>query len=451
MNQEELREIQKYTALCDPEQPLSRPDHPLYEPLDKGAPVRGGDVLSCMEAIGQTIRRQEATAATCQLFTGFPGSGKTTELHRLKAALEADKVSPTHVVFVDCEKYIDLYTPISITDILRVLAYALDREATAEEAALQGKHLDDVEVGYLRRFFDFVARLDPQIKSIGFDAYGAKFMLEIKDNPPFRQRVEDALKLRFQAFAQEATGMMAEAIVRLRKATHAQRIVVIADGLEKLTYVSEDDREKAEAAAETVFVTHASWLRLPVHVIYTFPFWLRFRAPTLGSLYHSEPRILPMVKVLEQDGRPYEEGLTKLAHLIGRRVSLDRVFGPSPDQTLRPILVASGGYPRDLLRMIRDLLSATPALPVSPVTCERIIQRLAEVYARVIRTPDVDLLVEVARTHKLPKGDGARLATFSRLFNRWLVFAYLNGTEWYDLHPLVRRASEVSERLNVTT
>ncbi len=168
-------------------------------------------------------------------------------------------------------------------------------------------------------------------------------MLEIKDNPNFRQRVEEAVKLRFQAFAEDATNMMSEAIVRLRAATHAQRVVVIADGLEKLTYVRDEERENVEAATETVFVTHASWLRLPVHVIYTFPFWLRFRAPTLGALYNSEPRILPMVKIAAQSGAPYADGIKKLEHLVGRRVDLDRVFGKVRTQTLHPILAVSVG------------------------------------------------------------------------------------------------------------
>ena len=70
------------------------------------------------------------------------------------------------------------------------------REATSEEAIRAGKDPDKVPIAYLQRLFDFVARLDPQIKSIGFDTYGAKLMLEIRDNPSFRTRVLQALDLR---------------------------------------------------------------------------------------------------------------------------------------------------------------------------------------------------------------------------------------------------------------
>jgi hypothetical protein len=32
------------------------------------------------------------------------------------------------------------------------------------------------------------------------------------------------------------------------------------------------------------------------------------------------------------------------------------------------------------------------------------------------------------------------VAAFGRLLERWLVLAYRDSDEWYDLHPLVRRA-----------
>jgi hypothetical protein len=59
---------------------------------------------------------------------------------------------PTHVVFIDFEGFVDLYTPISITDVLRILAFTLDREATAEEAIRAGKDPDALSVGYLRQW-----------------------------------------------------------------------------------------------------------------------------------------------------------------------------------------------------------------------------------------------------------------------------------------------------------
>jgi len=122
-------------------------------------------------------------------------------------------------------------------------------------------------------------------------------MLELKNNVSFRQKAEAALQGRFQQFVSDAQDVMAQAVVRLRKARgiYAERVVVIADGLEKFAPLREEDRPPMEASIETLFLTHRDLLRIPCHSIYTFPLWLRFRTAQLGTSYGREPLILPMV------------------------------------------------------------------------------------------------------------------------------------------------------------
>src|SRR6202000_3173062 len=113
---------------------------------------------------------------------------------------------------------------------------------------------------------------------------------------------------------------MLQAVVRMKSALHVHRLVVIADGLEKFTPLREEDRGTMEASVQTVFVQHAGVLRLPCHVIYTFPLWLRFRAAELGALYDGMPNVLPMVKIQGKDGSPFAAGTDKLFDLIQRRL-----------------------------------------------------------------------------------------------------------------------------------
>lgn len=443
MTPEELREIQGYVSRCKVA-PLKRGDaDPLYEPLDEGEPVRGGG--SAIDLLGRALIRSDEV--TCQLFAGYPGSGKTTELYRLKTRLEASE--ETHVVLINFEDYLNMYAPISVTDVLRIIAYGLDREASIQEAIAAGTmaNPEKVEVGYLKRLFDFVSSSDVEIKNIGFDVYGAKLMLEIKHNPSFHQRVRQVLDLRIEVFVQEALDVMDSAILRLRAATRARTIMVIADGIEKLTYLGEEARAAQEAAVEAVFVTNAQHLRLPCHAIYTFPPWLRFRAPDLGAMYDKEPVVLPVIKIADVDGRPFQPGLDKLMRLLSRRIDIERVFGGDVQGTLVPIMEASGGYFRDFLRLVRNILLDVPSLPATPAQCQQAIAVLSETYKMAVRSPDVELLVDIARNHKLPEGDAARLASFGRLVDDFLVFAYRNGEEWYDLHPLVRELPMVKRRL----
>lgn len=433
----ELWDLRRFVKQCDPLRPLEAGD-PMYVPLDA---VRG--TLSCIDALFRTVALSDLES--CQLFTGFPGTGKTTELKRLAARLANAKDLPTHTIYIDFEEYLDRFAPISITDVMRIIAYCMDREATIAEGKDPATH-----PGYLEQFFDYISRTDASVKSLGFGAYGSSLMLELKNNPSFRQKAETALEGRFQQFAAEAQEVMAQAVVRLRRAkgVFAERVVVIADGLEKLTPLREEERGRVEESVETLFLTHRDLLRIPCHVIYTFPLWLRFRTAQLGANFGREPLILPMVKVHAPDGSPHEAGITQMTELVRRRLeNLAPIFGDDITTTLRPLVEASGGYPRDLMRLVRSLLIDVTDFPVKPADSARVISELGRSYADTILGTYLDVLVSVAKTHELPKENAADLALFGRLFERWLILAYRNGEEWYDLHPLVRRAASVQARL----
>ena len=302
----------------------------------------------------------------------------------------------------------------------------------------------------MRRFWDFIAHTDVELQEIGFHAYGASLMLELKNNPTFHQKAEAALRVRFQQFANEARTAIEQSILRLRQApaTRAQRVVVLADGLEKFTPLREEDRGAMEASVEGVFVQHARLLHLPCHTVYTFPLWLRFRVAELGGLYDGSPTVLPMVRIAEPDGTEYAVGIDKLVDLVRRRVrDPARIFGDDLEATLLPIIQASGGYPRDLLRMVRQLLIDARQFPAQSADAQRVIDELSQQYAFVVRGTNLPLLAQIAETHALPQADAEQVAAFGRLLERWLVLAYRNGQEWYDLHPLVRRAAIVRAHL----
>ena len=434
-----LEDLRRFVRCCDPQRPLEA-DDPLYVPFDEGVPTRGTTHASCIQALRRFIYLKDES---CQLFTGFPGTGKTTELRRLRAQLSAARDLPTHAVYIDFEEYLDRYTPASITDVLRIVAFSLDRAATLAE----GKD-PDAEPGYLRRLFDFLILTDVSLNKLDFHLVGATLMLELKNNPTFRQRVEETLSGRFQQFAAEALSTMTEAVVRLRKApdSTAERVVVIADGLEKFTPLREEDRDAMEASVESLFVQHSRLLRLPCHVVYTFPIWLRFRVAELGSLYDSQPLVLPMVKIAERSGGPYEAGIEKLRELVRKRIDVGRVFGED-DSILTDLVLASGGYPRDLLRMVREVLVRGESFPVPPLVGSRVIDDLAREYAVVVRGTHIPMIKALAGTHTLPQADANEVAAFGRLLEKWLVLAYRDEAEWYDLHPLVRRAPLVAAAL----
>ncbi|TKD00186.1 hypothetical protein [Polyangium fumosum] len=431
-------DLKRFYASCDPNKSLSGTDE-RYVSLDR---VRGSTGPTCVDLLEQTVL---ITDESCQLFTGFPGTGKTTELRRLKQRFEDAKDLPTQIVYVDLEEYIDIFSPIAVTDVLRILAYCMDREATRMEGGDPDK-----KPGYLQRFIKFLEQTNIELpKGVELSAYGATLMLEFKNNPDFYQRAEKALSGRFQLFVDEARLSIMNSVVRLKKArgSHAQRVVVIADGLEKMRPRREQDREAIAASVELLFSTHAPLLRLPCHVIYTFPLWLRYRRPDLGATYDGEPLVLPMVKVTTKEREPVREGIDCLTTLVGKRLDVKSIFGDDTSNTLDRMILATGGYPRDLLRLVRNLLTSGGGFPATPEQIERQIERLAQDYAMALYGDELDVLVQVAEKNAVPLSNDGEVGRFIRLLDRWLVLAYRNGKEWYDLHPMARRDPRVSARL----
>lgn len=436
--------LRRLLAQCDPQKPLPG-GSPFYVPFDRDPSVRGEQ--ACIDALRRTIL--DAEGATCQLFTGFPGTGKTSELLRLVDRIhEAPPPDGGYVLYIDCEQYIHRFFPVSITDVLSVITYCLSREADKVEsvASPPGE-------AYLKHLFDSIrstlptsAHLQPK-----FELYGLNLMLELRNNRTIHDEVEEALRKRFQDFVGECYEEIARSLKRIRAAvgSRADRFVIIADGLEKIDAMNESQRETIENSIESLFIAHGDFLRLPsCHVIYTFPVWLRFRTAQLGAVFAREPLTLPMVKIHDRDGQEHPPGLDKMYELIRRRLERpELVFSPDPVAAVRPILLASGGYPRDALRIVRNLLQTEEQFPVPPARVERAIRGVRQTYHDIILRTDAPLLKEIADTHRIPTADRDRLRQFGQLFARFLILAYRNGDEWFDIHPLVRSAPALVDAL----
>ena len=70
-----------------------------------------------------------------------------------------------------------------------------------------------------------------------------------------------------------------------------------------------------------------------------------------------------------------------------------------------------------------------------------------EIQSKPIYDEDLPLLVEVARTHNVPRKERSHVLRIAELFDHHFVLGYRNGQEWYDLHPLVRRSPKVQAAL----
>jgi hypothetical protein len=95
---------------------------------------------------------------------------------------------------------------------------------------------------------------------------------------------------------------------------------------------------------------------------------------------------------------------------------------------------------------VRTLLQREENFPVTVEAVQREIRALQRSYHDAVLGTYAELLDGIARTHQIPNETPEQLRLFGQLFSRFLVLAYRNGEEWFDLHPLVRKAPALVRR-----
>ena len=411
---------------CKPDTPIpaNDPDH-WYVDFDAND-LRGE---RCTDVLNSTITF--ADNPTFQLFTGFPGSGKTSELLRLTQRLEG---AGYLVVYADTLDTIDLLNPIESADVVIALGLAVDERLDAV--------LNRGDLGrWARRFGREIKELlfsDVVLKDFkartGYDPVEGEIGLELKANPSFRHALRQAANDRRREFLDQVRDFFGDADAKVRQAGFPGGLVVILDNLEKL-----GSDPQVRDSARAMFLHQADALRTPgVHSICTLPAALVFSrsGPQLGRLYNWEPLVLPMVKIYNRDqGQPHLPGLLAMRELLLRRLDMAAVFA-GDEEPLDLLVRHCGGYARDLLRLAQYSLQVAARLPITAEDVRNAIGRLKKSYTRGYSTDDLELLRYVRENHpeKIPERYQPRL---EEVVVGHFIMVYANKREWYDIHPLV--------------
>jgi len=442
-------EIRNAYNRCKPEEALQPDDDRYVDFSAKGLRGKDGDLVNRLR---NNIRLSDSHPRL--LVSGFRGSGKTTELRRLAKRLPEDGY---RTIYIDSDAYLNLRVPASVADLWVCIAGAVDHYLAENfPTRTKIKRLTERLNAFLQR------ELEIKDITLGGDtsptpgtSVGGSVTLDLKENHTFRTRLNDELKNRAKlpSFVDECRNFAEEAIATIRKEDDdAEGVVLIVDSFEKL----QGDHTNAEAvrgSAENIFSRDWSLLETPCHAVFTVPPWLPFLdiGPDAGV------HMLPMCKLFEKDeggsaGALDDEGCAALFELLEKRINLDRVFGADNRNLLRPLVEACGGYPRDLLRLMRELLGREADAETLPLDAESVksgvaeaITGLREQYALALDAEDIEVLRHVAEQKSvigLRRDEKLRVA---ELFEHHFVLSYRNGERWFDLHPLVREIDEISE------
>lgn len=410
------------------------PNDPRYEPLYARYELGAEDPV---EQLARGIDWRGTRSS--QLFVGGPGTGKSTELRRLRDQLRRRSY---RVVLVDMAEHLDPTVPIDVGEFLMFVAAAVgdalvrDGVLTEEDFTndLWGRLALEPALGsYPSRLRVAMSEDEPRQKTLR--ELGNELKRAVREGGAARAKLRAHLAGDVPTLLRDVQLQLADCVTKVR-AHHGPDVgfVLLIDSVDHLRG-GPTSAEDVQASVEALFVEHAAPLRLPdLHVVYSVPSWLQLHRARLGELYDAVVT-LPSFKVMVRSGeRPFEPGLVSLRALVSRRGHWRRLL-PHPS-ALDRLLLASGGNLRDVMWLLRDVLLGVDGLPTSPQAIDSALSRARSVM-RPPSTVHLALLTGIYQTKRLSWGDPREATELARLIDARLVLEYRNGEAWYDVHPLI--------------
>ena len=402
-----------------------KPGHEFYEPIYA--------LEGCDDPVALMRQHIEwCDTDSIQMFSGFRGSGKTTELFRLKKDLEAKGYV---VLYGDALKYLNPAQEIDITDLLIVLAGTFSDALEEAEFATIGHD------SYWDRLKNYLTTTKVELGEIGLKT-GADLKLNLETSPTFRQLIQEKLANRIGEIKRDVDLFFEDGVKALRALRgNLPGIVFLFDQMEQIRGTLANEQSVIDSVAR-LFSQHQKRLEIPyLHMVYTVPPWLKFVLPNAVQI-----QMLPSIRQWNNDARrtEYKPGRTALRSLVHRRFR-DGDFreffggqGPQHDKADKLIDVC-GGHFRDLLILLREAVRRTPQLPVTEEAIQSAITAVRGNYLP-IAIEDARWLnkIQQVRDTVLPNTEPANVNRLTRFLDTHFVLYFTNGKEWYDIHPLIR-------------
>lgn len=409
-----------------PDEAIS-PRDPRYVELSA---ARGDDAL--VDRIVRRICAMEPGHYHRHLVTGLRGSGKSTELLKLRTKLEDLAFL---VAFLDVEGSLNL-ADVEYIDVLLGIVYELEKEARKRDLKTDEKLIGNIEK-WLAEILITEEKKEEEETTVG--ASGGvgfeipliaklltNFTTQIKDGNVKRIEIRQKLEQKLEDFTNLINQFITDITLKALDAGFTG-VIVIVDSLEKILYKVD---QQGETNHTQIFIEHAEQLKKPCcHLIYTVPISLLYDK-SLGSTY-SDIDPFPMVTIFDKDGADYEPGLNALCNTILQRITnVELIF--ASDQLVFDLVKISGGVIRDLMRLVLFAADFTPDDgKINEAAIHKASQVLVREYDRLIAQEDIETLLEVSKNPHIPNSLG-----LSKLMQRRLVLSYIDpkGNNWYGVH-----------------
>ncbi len=422
-NQKALQKrIYQRTKVDEPIEPTDERYVPIYENLSNDP----------IEELKTTIDLLEVESI--QFFSGFRGSGKTTQLFRLRQNLEDEGY---FVIYANALEYVNPATELGITELLIAIAGAFS-DALEEKL---GK--DIVNESYWTRLWHYLNKTNVDITEFGVSDIGSAFNMKaiLKSTPSFRQKLQDSIRDRIDELKNNVDKFIEDGVKLIQSRTSKDiKIVFIFDQLEQIRG-SLSDEENVLKSVEQIFTLNTHLLKLNyLNTIYTVPPWLRFVMTSENIV------TLRGIKQWENDEKrtKYGKGNNIFRQIIEKRFEPDGIEtffgkGKEKENKLNKFVDSCGGSLRQLLRLINISLLRIKDAPFSDELIDGAISELENSFTITIE--DAFWLDKIAksRAESLLNTNNENVNKLTRLIDTHLVLYFRNGKDWYDIHPLTRK------------
>lgn len=402
------------------------PTSPYYVPNLHGTPAE--DVIIQLQ---RACERVDGSARF--YFTGLRGTGKSTELRRLKIKLD---VGGAQTFIVDALDYIGDSHELELIDLLliTVLAFAdALRDYTKQDLLTES-------VGERFRLW-----LQTDVGFTGFSVGGAKVEFR-EQQKSIIKRVREFDLARNERFVKECRQFISELADFARGRFQCERIVLIVDSLERLRGIGKAANDMFDRIVR-VFDGGADTLLFDrLQIIYAVPPYL----PYLSNV-KSLVRVFTLASVRvcgppdKARRQPRVTGLTALRGVVEKRFPRWREI--LTEDALDHLVFQSGGDLRQLLRrFLIDVLDQAyfalerlPLIAADPII-NTVIERHRVEFEELVVRDEYPLLKSIAKRNTIDlKNRDTDLPTAARFFDIRAVLSYRNGVDWVDLNPLLWR------------
>ena len=360
------------------------------------------------------------------LFTGQPGSGKSTELQRLRRDLLQRNCK---VYYCDMSEWLNLNAPITLSSFLvALLSSWVDQVGTVQGQRTPAERL----IGFFRD-----TRLIPESLKLDAGAGPIKGQIQfaLQSDEDFRKNLEENLKRQLSSIVKQAQAFVAE--LKADLCSNGEKCVVLADSIEKVRGYG-DDAERVYESIQRLFVSEGAALKFPgVHVVYSVsPFLLEQNNQLAAALGTGVVVNMPSVHVYQRNSAdPDASGLAAVMKLVALRFpEWNRVF---TEVQLKRLALQTGGDLRDFLRAIR--VAITDDIETLPLADSAVDYALTQVSpSKAIPAEHVLWLARVEASHEPELTSTVDGKLLQRYLSTKHVLVYLNGDAWYGVHPLLR-------------